>query len=250
MAAQKSTDDIYKIIQETKMNIHDLLNEPPKVHSDSSGNLTSWQLNDDVLYFIDKNIDSTSHTLETGAGISTILFAIKYSHHICVVPDNYQVQRIKEYCIDTGIPIDHVKFETGVSEQVLPQSAKQDFDLVLIDGRHAFPTPFIDWYYTTPNLKIGGIVVIDDTHLWTGKVLKQFLLSEGEWQLIKNFSRSAAFAKLKEGSHEKEWINQPFVVQNSMAGIRKEQIHYGFKLIREGKLSTVLGQFAKRFGFD
>jgi hypothetical protein len=38
-------------------------------------------------------------------------------------------------------------------------------DLVLIDGDHAFPASFIDWYYTAEQVKLGGYVIVDDTNL-------------------------------------------------------------------------------------
>ena len=40
-------------------------------------------------------------------------------------------------------------------------------------------------------------MVIDDVHLWTGKVLRDFLRSEPEWQLEEEWDgRTAAFRKL------------------------------------------------------
>ena len=60
---------------------------------------------------------------------------------------------------------------------MLPQLRDKDYDFALIDGRHAFPTPFIDWYYIADALKIGGLVLIDDLHIWTCDLLKQYLLS-------------------------------------------------------------------------
>ena len=42
-------------------------------------------------------------------------------------------------------------------------------DLVLIDGSHSFPQVFIDWYYTQSALKVGGALLVDDVHIWTGK---------------------------------------------------------------------------------
>jgi len=41
---------------------------------------------------IDEHIDSESKTLETGAGVSTVLFALKGTQHTCIVPDQAQVQ--------------------------------------------------------------------------------------------------------------------------------------------------------------
>ncbi|GAG00860.1 unnamed protein product, partial [marine sediment metagenome] len=50
------------------------------------GRSISCRLCEEVLYFIDKNVDETSKTLETGIGVSTILFALKGAHHTCVTP--------------------------------------------------------------------------------------------------------------------------------------------------------------------
>ena len=89
-------------------------------------------------------------------------------------------------------------------------------DLVLIDGRHGFPAPFIDFYYVAEKLNIGGLLIVDDTWVWTGDVLKPYLLSEPEWELEADFSpRTSIFRKLAHGSQTKEWIEQAFVVKNS-----------------------------------
>jgi hypothetical protein len=43
-------------------------------------------------------------------------------------------------------------------------------DLVLVDGSHSFPQVFfIDWFYTAGALKIGGHLLVDDVHVWTGR---------------------------------------------------------------------------------
>ncbi len=228
------------------MNLQDLLRTAPNIHSDSSGVPASWQLEDSVLSFIDDAISSTSRTLETGAGISTILFAIKHSEHLCIVPDHLQAERIRDYCHQREIRTDKLNFVFRESELALPQIAVDGLDLVLIDGRHAFPTPFIDWYYMASKLKIGGIVVIDDTHLWTGHVLKEFLIYEPEWKLQRDFPRSTTFVKLKEGSHQKEWMQQPYLVRESAIGIRKEQLRFLIKLLRNGEFPTLMRHVLKR----
>ncbi|MGL5794799.1 MAG: class I SAM-dependent methyltransferase, partial [Waterburya sp.] len=71
--------------------MQDLLDNPPLIHEEASGKLTSWQLSDEVLYYINENVNENSITLETGAGISTILFALKSSYHTCISPDQEQI---------------------------------------------------------------------------------------------------------------------------------------------------------------
>ena len=168
------------------MKLQELLADPPKLHL---GGSTSWGLAEDVLTFINDHVGASSRTLETGAGLSTILFASKGAEHTCIMPDEEIVKRIRDYSSKHQISLQKVTFVIDKSENALPALALSDLDMVLIDGRHGFPAPFIDWYYTAPLLKLNGLLVVDDTQLWTGDVLRKFLLSEPEWSLKKDSSQ-------------------------------------------------------------
>lgn len=230
------------------MNLQDLLNSPPQLHQTELGELTSWKLSDEVLSFIDKYVDETTSTLETGAGVSTILFGLKRTNHICIVPDQDLVNRIGKYCKCNQITLEKVVFEIAESEKILPDLKANQLDLVLIDGRHAFPTPFIDWHYTSSKLKVGGIAIIDDTQILTGHILKNFLLSEPEWQLQKSFSsKTAIFKKLKEYKGSKAWTQQPYLMRNSYL-ITLAKLHKAFDVLRRGDLPTLTRKFVKAFG--
>jgi predicted O-methyltransferase YrrM len=198
------------------MNLQKLIEDNPHIHTDATGKVIRRGLSYDVLQFIERHVGETSITLETGAGVSTILFAMKGAEHTCIVPDNEEVKRIQEYCMQNQISMEKLHFYIDRSENILPNLQINELDLILIDGSHAFPIPFIDWYYSSIGLKVGGLLIIDDTQLWTGHVLKKFLLSEPEWDhKISLAGRTAIFVKLKEGSHMKEWPHQPYLVRNS-----------------------------------
>jgi predicted O-methyltransferase YrrM len=195
------------------------------------------------LRFISEQINDSSHTLETGCGLSTVLFALSGSHHICITPAEYEVEHIKNYCQKNKISTDRLTFYTDPSEGVLPGLECEPLDLVLIDGRHGFPAPFIDFYYTANKIKLGGRLVIDDIWLWTGEVLQQFLLSEPEWQHEADFAaRTSVFRKLAEGSQSKEWCDQNFVVDLSRFKLKDEPIPYlitAFRYIKRGQFSVL-----------
>jgi hypothetical protein len=108
-------------------------------------------------------------------------------------------------------------FVVGRSQEVLPTLRIEPVDLVLIDGQHAFPIPFLDWYYCNQPLRISGNLIVDDTQIWTGWVLSKFLSTEPEWRRLNDFfGRSASFEKL--GHVEAEgWGRQPLVVRRSRA---------------------------------
>ena len=220
--------------------LQNLLENPPSIHEEGSGQLTSWQLSDEVLHYINENVNEDSITLETGTGISTILFAIKSSHHTCISPCRKQVDRIKKYCQKHQISTDKIDFKIDVSERILPSLNVNELDLVLIDGSHAFPIPFIDWYYTYRKLKVGGKMIIDDTQLWTGLVLKQFLILEPEWRLKKNSPpRSAIFTKIKKYAGTKWHGQQPYIVKNSYFRVLNAKIKRFLWLLGSKKFSKL-----------
>ena len=94
-------------------------------------------------------------TLETGCGISTVLFAMWAAEHVCVVPWPREADACREYLQQHGLP-DHVTFEVGWSDEVLPRLSGPPLDLVLVDGGHGFPAPILDWYYAASRLREGG----------------------------------------------------------------------------------------------
>jgi hypothetical protein len=226
------------------MNLEQLLNDTPKIHLDG---VITWGLDENILHFIDKHVNENSRTLETGAGLSTVLFAIKLTNHTCIVPSREEIARIISYCKERRISLRKTNFLIDRSENALPRLPEDKLDLVLIDGCHGFPIPAIDWFYTAPKLRIGGIVIVDDTHIWTGLILKKFLQSEPEWRRVSTLSSSkaAAFVKIKE-NYRKEWDQQPFVIKTSKYTRILHIIQRSGALLIRGQFSTLCEKLEKQ----
>jgi len=196
--------------------LKDILDDQPKLHMDEFGEPISWGLSEDVLYFLENRVDDTWKTLETGGGLSTILFALKGTTHNSIIPYQDEVERIQAYCVGHKISVEKLTFYVDYSENILPRLQLSDLDLVLIDGCHGFPAPFIDWYYASRALKLDGTLIVDDIQLWTGRVLKEFLASESGWQLETELSgKTAVFKKLEHQDYLGEWADQPYVIQKT-----------------------------------
>ncbi len=194
------------------MDVNELIRISPKFHGE-----VLFKLSNDSLHFIDRTIKKEHLTLETGAGISTVLFAIKGSKHHCITPNKTEVEKIVKFCKYHQISTKNIKFHVSRSEDILPSLKLKEIDFVLIDGRHAFPTPFIDWYYTSLKMRTAGFLMIDDTALCTIRFLKDFLLKEGEWRLVENFPyRAAVFKKIAAGGENKNWLEQPFLAKSNL----------------------------------
>ena len=232
------------------MDLTHLLQNPPRVQRNGQGQFVEMGLTEEVLNFISQRIDASSCTLETGCGVSTVVFALAGARHICITPAEHEIQRIRDYCLVENISVNEVAFYADSSEKVLPGLECEPLDLVLIDGRHGFPAPFIDFYYTAAKLKIDGLLVVDDTWLWTGEVLKKILLSEPEWQLEADFApRTAVFRKLAEGSQAKEWTQQEFIVNHSAFKLNEDSPSYfatAARYLKQSEFSVLGRKIAKR----
>jgi Methyltransferase domain len=226
------------------MNLKELLNDPPVLHESYDGKPITYQLSDEVLSFISEHTKPGYKTLETGAGFSTVVFAMNGAHHTCIVPDAVEVERIKEFCSRNQVSTENINFIIDRSENVLPQLKLTGLDLVLIDGCHGFPAPFIDWYYAGSGLKVNGILIIDDTQLWTGDVLRQFLLAESEWKHECDIlSRTAVFKRIKEAELLKEWPLQPYTLLHSKLDVPDNSINSPAARFRRAVRHALNGEF-------
>lgn len=115
-----------------------LLNEAVARRLFSSG-LMHYGIDDEVLRYLYQTVGERSRTLETGAGSSTLVFAIRRARHTVITPSVEEIQRIRAYAERHGILLDSVEFVAQPSERFLPNSHATDLDVILIDGKHAFP---------------------------------------------------------------------------------------------------------------
>jgi predicted O-methyltransferase YrrM len=185
--------------------------DPSLARKLASSGLTCYGIGRQVLEFIAHTVTPNSRTLETGAGCSTLVFAILSDKHTAITPSEREIQRIRAYAESNAICLKSVEFIAQPSERYLPLCDKTDLDLVLLDGKHAFPWPIVDWFYTADRLRKGGILLLDDAQLKPVAVLAEFLAVESAWELIQNFSgKTLAFRKIRDFVLDVAWHMQPW----------------------------------------
>ncbi len=206
--------------------IDKVISERPAFHqagaelrrSGPAGDLQCYGIAREVLRFLADTVTSDSRSLETGAGCSTVVFASKGSKHTAITPAPGEIERIREYCRINSIDLSKVSFVAQPSEIYLPTSEETDLDFVLIDGKHAFPWPVIDWFFTADKLKKGGYMLLDDAQMKAVGVLAQFMSEEPGWQMVHDFSgKTIVFQKLTDIALDVSWRAQPW---NSMGDSR------------------------------
>jgi hypothetical protein len=189
--------------------IETLISEGPHFHAWPDGRSANWSVAPDVLRFIRANVKPSMRTLETGAGRTTVAFAIAGTHHVCITPDRAQADRIRSYCSEHGIP-NTITFVHDSSDRALAsgEGIPAAIDFVLIDGAHRFPFPILDWHFTEHRIPVGGIVAIDDYLMPSVRILHDFLVGEDEWELIRSFQVTSIFRRHKETVNQWDWADQ------------------------------------------
>jgi hypothetical protein len=159
-----------------------------------------------------REVGPESRTLETGVGVSTVLFAAWGCRHLAVAPFQHEADILLDYCAANGIDTRFLRFDVRTSQVALPTATGiGHLDLLLIDGCHGFPMPIIDWFYGAGMLQKGGVVVLDDINLpqvWT--LIDTFLERDARWQKLAMTGKWAAFRRLSEGPLVELESDQPF----------------------------------------
>lgn len=197
-----------------KFDLQTILSNPPKLHEENGKLISDWRIDNTTCLQLNGRLKAGLKTLETGAGVSTIIFAGNGCQHTCITPVKAQVDRIQDYCRSAEIDTSNVDFNIAKSSDVIHQLPRSEFDLILIDGCHGFPSIFVDFYYAAKLLKIGGTLIIDDMHIYTCQLAARFAQSDPGWNVEKKTTR-VAFATKVSDTIDKEWSHQRFVVRRS-----------------------------------
>ena len=158
-------------------------------------------------------------TVETGAGLSSLAFIVQGCKHTAICPsENYEnfglERRIRDFCGERNIDHSLFSFVNARSQDVLP-NLSDEFDFVFIDGDHGFPLPIIDFYYLARRLKVGGVLAIDDTNIWTGEVIAKYLMLDSDWKFICEQDTKTAYFRLSAPFVDKGFSRQTYVLANS-----------------------------------
>ena len=134
----------------------------PLIHEDGR---TCAGLSWVALEWIETHARPGMRTLETGAGLSTIVFAASGARHTAVTPEAHEEAGVRAVCRELGVADDALEFIIGPSEDVLPALPETGLDLVLVDGAHGFPYAILDWWQLGRRLQVGGAMLLDDAYL-------------------------------------------------------------------------------------
>jgi hypothetical protein len=197
------------------------------------GGARNWNAAPETLREIQRSVSKGMHTLETGCGASTVVFASSGANHTVISPTHDEHQRVVDYLRENDIETTHLTFEAGFSDDVLPkicdypermkewdawfaryvkeatpaklksgeiklwtESNERHLDFIFLDGAHSFPYPIIDWHYSIRALKIGGRLLLDDIPIPAVACVYRYMTTDPSWKLINILDNRAAVFEL------------------------------------------------------
>lgn len=168
-----------------------------------------WGIAREVGHYLREVLDPSWRTLETGAGLTTLVFGMRGCHHVAVTPNAHEVTSIKKYARAKRIAMSTVRFVVAQSEDYLPRAKPLPLDFILVDGKHAFPWPVLDWFYSADRLRQGGLLMVDDCELPGVAVLRDFLDADAGWEPVVSFGpKTVVYRKLAGSLRDVAWHMQ------------------------------------------
>ena len=201
--------------------IFKIIADSPKLHDWGAG-LQSGGLVGDILstlatYLTEELAPENFTSLETGAGLSTLVFAAaKPRRHIVINPDEPLKGRILGALKQWQIDVACIDYRLDFSEIVLPELAKTtEIDIALIDGGHGWPTVFVDFCYANMMLREGGVMIVDDIYAFPCMELFLLLKHQPGWELERVvYSKTAFFRKQTSAKLMPDFGGQPYLMNN------------------------------------
>jgi precorrin-6B methylase 2 len=196
-----------------------------------AGTLTLEPLNR-LEWYLQEHFDGKPvHTVETGCGASTIVFAQYAEQHLAYCYDDreFEASSVSYARQFPGFREEPVNWIFGPTQQtVFSHPLEQPVDVILLDGPHGYPFPELEYFAFYKSLRPGGILIVDDVHIPTINNLYRFLLEDDAFVCLELASTTAYFQRTDSPDFDMEgdgWWLQRYNAQRfpAVPGTRSEQ---------------------------
>lgn len=136
-----------------------------------------------------------SYSMETGSGVSTIIFShLSQNHKVFAVDRGTgSITNVKKSSLFNS---NNVEFIEGPTQLTLPKyEFKHKLQVALIDGPHGYPFPDMEYYYIYPNLDVNSLLIVDDIHIPTIHNMFKFIKVDKMFDLLEVFGNTAFFRR-------------------------------------------------------
>lgn len=200
-----------------------LIEDPPRLHAFPRGGMQTGGVTRPMgEYMIDRLVALDSPVvIETGAGLSTLLFCCLALRVTSIAPDAELWQRIEDEAGRRSIDLAPLRQICDRSDLALPRLAEAErasVDLAFIDGDHGWPSVFVDFCYMNMMLREGGLLLIDDIFQYSVAQLAMWLRQQPEFEYEGRWTKMVTFRKTSDSPFV--GLRQPFILANSLPPAR------------------------------
>jgi hypothetical protein len=166
--------------------------------------------------------------LETGAGNSTVTFLhLRLEALVAIAPSADLRDRIIAYCTEHEIDVSTLDFRVERSEVALPaiafgggrdgvsptsSTSPPEFDVVLLDGGHGWPTVFVDFCYANLMMRAGSLLLLDDTQLHSVAELSRLLEMQPGFTFLEEVGKLQVWKKDDDERFLPEHSREPYII--------------------------------------
>ena len=141
-----------------------------------------------------KGYGTIAHSVETGAGKSTLFFSqISMHHTVFAIDIGKSLTKVKQSDLLRDGGVEFVEGPTQTTVPAYPFNNK--FDIVLIDGPHGYPFPDLEYYYFYPHISTGGLLIVDDINIPSIKRMVQIIKSDDMFHCLDVVGKTMFFER-------------------------------------------------------
>ncbi len=131
---------------------------------------------------------------ETGCGLTTLVLSQLSERHLSFTVDfGDSLPNTRSHPLFRSETTTFIVNPTQVS---LPGwKFAEPLDFVILDGPHAYPFPDLEYFHFYPQIREGGVLVIDDIHIPTIGHLHDFLRDDEMWEHLGDVDTTGFFQR-------------------------------------------------------
>ena len=137
-------------------------------------------------------IGPIDHSVETGSGMTTLLFShLSSDHRVFAVDAGDSISQVRRSPLFRNETVTYIE---GPTQLTLPtHKFEQKVQIALIDGPHGYPFPDLEYYYFYPLIETGGLLLVDDIPIPTIRRMFDIIKADPMFELLDVINDNMAF---------------------------------------------------------
>lgn len=159
------------------------------------------------------SIGPIRHSVETGSGMTTLLFShLSEDHRVFALDGANSISQVRNSPLFRSQNVTYVEGPTQVTlpSYVFPRNVQ----IALIDGPHGYPFPDLEYFYVYPIIEPGGLLLVDDIPIPSIARMFEIIKADDMFELVDIVDDNMAFFRRTSAAmidpHSDSWWLQGY----------------------------------------